>query len=79
MSSLNDRRDFEDLKHAMKVLGFEAHEQDTLWKLVAVVLHLVGCSVVGVWTLWYHLLLYMVWDGHLWLMICIYLVFFLLW
>lgn len=26
----------------MKVLGFEQHEQNTLWKLVAVVLHLVS-------------------------------------
>ena len=42
MSSLNDRRDFEDLKSAMKILGFEQAEQDTLWKLVAVVLHLVS-------------------------------------
>ncbi|XP_065896691.1 unconventional myosin-Id-like [Dysidea avara] len=40
VSSLNDRRDFEDLKSAMKILGFEQAEQDTLWKLVAVVLHL---------------------------------------
>ena len=46
MSTLNDRRDFDDLKHAMKVLGFEQHEQDTLWKLVAVVLHLVSDHVM---------------------------------
>jgi len=47
VSSLNDRRDFDDLRHAMKVLGFEAHEQETLWKLVAVVLHLVSnCNIV---------------------------------
>lgn len=47
MSSLNDRRDFDDLRHAMKVLGFEPHEQETLWKLVAVVLHLVSDYCVG--------------------------------
>lgn len=38
--SLNDKRDFDRVRQAMRTLGYVAEEIETIWKLLAAVLHL---------------------------------------
>ena len=41
MDSLNDKKDFDVVRNAMRVLGYTADEIETVWKLLASILHLV--------------------------------------
>ena len=41
VDSLNDGKDFDNVRNAMKVLGYTPQEIDTVWKLIAAILHLV--------------------------------------
>ena len=45
VDSLNDRKDFDNVRNAMKVLGYTPQEIDTVWKLIAAILHLV-CEIM---------------------------------
>ena len=45
VDSLNDRKDFDNVRNAMKILGCSIAEIDSIWKLLASILHLV--SIVG--------------------------------
>ena len=42
VDSLNDKKDFDNVRNAMKVLGLQTQEIETIWKLVAAILHLVS-------------------------------------
>ena len=45
VDSLNDRRDFDSVRNAMRVLGYSNDEIETIWMLLAAILHLVsGCG-----------------------------------
>ena len=41
VDSLNDRRDFDSVRSAMRLLGYSADQVETVWKLLAAILHLV--------------------------------------
>ena len=41
VDSLNDRRDFDSVRSAMRLLGYNADQVETVWKLLAAILHLV--------------------------------------
>ncbi len=47
VSSLNDGRDFDAVRGAMKVLGYSTTEVDTIWKLLASILHMVRATVTA--------------------------------
>jgi myosin-1 len=40
VNSLNDKKDFDNVRSAMKILGLQTQEIETIWKLVASILHL---------------------------------------
>eukprot|EP00731_Ephydatia_muelleri_P007717 Em0004g55a len=40
VQSLNDRKDFDVVRQSVKALGYSDEEVDTIWKLVAAILHL---------------------------------------
>lgn len=44
MPSINDKKQFRDVEQALKSMGVAAAEAETLWKVVAAVLHLVCIS-----------------------------------
>ena len=41
VDSLNDRRDFDSVRSAMRLLGYSAAQVEIIWKLLAAILHLV--------------------------------------
>ena len=42
VDSLHDRKDFVNVCNAMKVLGYQQESVETIWKVLAAILHLVG-------------------------------------
>lgn len=40
VDSLNDRKEFDQVRHSMRVIGFSPEEVGTIWKLLASILHL---------------------------------------
>ena len=41
VSGIDDKKDFDVVNKAMKMIGFTDRERETAWKLVAVIIHLV--------------------------------------
>ena len=41
MDSLNDKKDFDQVRISMRVIGFTPEEVGTIWKLLSSILHLV--------------------------------------
>ena len=39
---MNDKKDFDNVRNALKVLGLTVNEVETVWKLIASILHLVS-------------------------------------
>ena len=48
VESLNDRKEFDQVRVSMRVIGFTNEEVSTIWKLLATILHLVRDDV-GMW------------------------------
>ena len=44
MDSLNDKKDFDQVRYSMRVVGFSTEEVSTIWKLLAAILHLVSVN-----------------------------------
>lgn len=42
VDSLNDSKDFDQVRTSMRVIGYSTEEVDTVWKLLATILHLVS-------------------------------------
>ncbi|XP_019850778.1 PREDICTED: LOW QUALITY PROTEIN: unconventional myosin-Id-like [Amphimedon queenslandica] len=40
VDSLNDKKDFDNVRNALKILGLTVNEIETIWKLIASILHL---------------------------------------
>ena len=47
VDSISDRKDFDNVRNAMKVLNYTAQEIDTIWKLVASIIHLVSTPLLS--------------------------------
>ncbi len=44
VDSLNDKKDFDQVRYSMRIVGFSPEEVSTIWKLLASILHLVRLS-----------------------------------
>lgn len=42
VDTINDRKDFDTVRNAMKVLHYTTEQIDQVWKLVAAIIHLVS-------------------------------------
>ena len=41
VDSLNDRKEFDQVRTSMRIVGYSTEEVDTIWKLLAAILHIV--------------------------------------
>ena len=41
-TGIDDKKDYEVVNKAMKMIGFSDRERETVWKIVAVIIHLVS-------------------------------------
>ena len=42
VDSLNDSKEFDQVRTSMRVIGYSTDEVDTIWKLLSTILHLVS-------------------------------------
>lgn len=42
VSKIDDKKDYQQVKQAFKIVGFNQDEISTIWKIIAAVVHLVG-------------------------------------
>lgn len=42
MNTIDDKKDYGVVNKAMKMIGFSDRERETVWKIVAAIIHLVG-------------------------------------
>ena len=47
VDSRNDGRDFDQVRHSMRYVGYSQEEVDTVWKLLSAILHLVSANTTA--------------------------------
>ena len=47
VSTIDDKKDYGVVNKAMKMIGFSDRERETVWKIVAAIIHLVCPFIIG--------------------------------